>query len=69
MFRFFFKKSYGKREPGRYGEILNDHRQDGSVAFSRIVEGIICNLARWGPSVASEIQNQTKISKKKLGVL
>ena len=40
-----------RREPGRYGKIFRDHRQDGYVPFDGTG-----NLARWGSSKISEEQ-------------
>ena len=42
------RKTIRRREPGRYGKIVSDHRQDSNVA-----KGAICNLAPWGPSAVS----------------
>ena len=49
------KNSESRREPGRDGKILRDHRQDGSVAVV-VVGWIDNNLTLGGPSIVSEIQ-------------
>ena len=44
-----------RREPGREGKILSDHKQDGNVAV-----GGTGNLARSGPSAVREIHTTAK---------
>ena len=49
------------REPGRYGEILSDHRQDGNVAMNAaaaVIIGEIECLAR--PTPAGRKQNNSE---------
>ena len=43
MLNFNRDKKNRRREPGRYGKILNDHRKDGD---GNVAGGMIGNLAR-----------------------